>query len=154
MSSLKHLKYPLLNKHELQGSSTDLPAQREVECRAGVCQSNGSGAVQYCGKKKNYLTADLKTIKQRNKTFIKNILVILLNNFISTNKKEVNFLFSIPIGPNKIVQQEKKEYSWWKYCFVVLLFLKSTLRVLCVKHTHIILQCKQLFVTIQFTKRS
>ena len=62
--------------HELQGSSTDLPAQREVECRAGVCQSNGSGAVQYRGKKKTiYPAADFKTIKQRNKTFIKNILV-------------------------------------------------------------------------------
>ena len=67
----------------------------------------------------------LKTIKQRNKNLIKNIFVSLLNNFISTNRKEVKFCFYPPIGPNKIVQQEKEKYSWWDSSFVVLLFLKS-----------------------------
>ena len=31
-----------------------------------------------------------------------------MNNYISTNGKEVKFCFSPPIGPNKIVQQENK----------------------------------------------
>ena len=31
-----------------------------------------------------------------------------MNNFISTNRKDVEFCFSPPIGPNKIVQQENK----------------------------------------------
>ena len=30
-----------------------------------------------------------------------------MNNFISTNKKEAEFCFFLPIGPNKIVQHEK-----------------------------------------------
>ena len=46
-------------------------------------------------------------IKQRNNNFIKNILVFLINNFISTNGKEVKFCSS-PIGSNKIVRQEIK----------------------------------------------
>ena len=29
-----------------------------------------------------------------------------MNNFISTNRKEVKFCFSLPNGPNKIVTQE------------------------------------------------
>ena len=29
-----------------------------------------------------------------------------MNNFIAINRKEVKFLFSLNIGPNKIVQQE------------------------------------------------
>ena len=48
----------------------------------------------------------LKTIKQPNKRFIKNIIVFLLKNFIWTNRKQVEFCFYLPIGPNKIVQQE------------------------------------------------
>ena len=47
----------------------------------------------------------LKTIKQRNMNLIKNITYYcsLLNNYIWTNRKQVKYL---PIGPNKIVQQE------------------------------------------------
>ena len=33
----------------------------------------------------------LKTIKQRNKNFIQNIIVFLFNNFIWTNRKQVQF---------------------------------------------------------------
>ena len=43
----------------------------------------------------------LKTIKQRNKNFIKNIIVFLLNNFIWTNKKQIKFCFYLPIGAKK-----------------------------------------------------
>ena len=48
----------------------------------------------------------LKTIKQRNKNFFNIINVFLLDNFIWTNRKQVEFYFYLPIGPDKIVQQE------------------------------------------------
>ena len=48
----------------------------------------------------------LKTIKQRNKNFFNIIIVFLLDNFIWTNRKQVEFYFYLPIGPDKIVQRE------------------------------------------------
>ena len=48
----------------------------------------------------------MKTIKPRNKNLIKNIIVFLLNNCIWTNRKVETKLYLLPVGPNKIVQQE------------------------------------------------
>ena len=50
----------------------------------------------------------LKTIKQRNNNFIKNIFVFLLNNFIWTNKRGKTKLCFLPFGRNNFVHQENK----------------------------------------------
>ena len=39
--------------------------------------------------------------KKKKKNFIKNIFVFLMKNVITTNRKEVQFCFSLPIGPKK-----------------------------------------------------
>ena len=57
-----------------------------------------------------YLERILKTRKQRNKNFIKNIFVFLTNNFITTNEKEAKFYFSLHIGQNKIVKKENNNF--------------------------------------------
>ena len=48
----------------------------------------------------------LKAIMKRNKILIKNIIVLLLNNFIGTNRKKKTKLYLLLVGPNKIVRQE------------------------------------------------
>ena len=50
----------------------------------------------------NLQGADLKTIKQRNKNLIKNVIVLLLNNFIWTNRKEETILYLLSIGRKKL----------------------------------------------------
>ena len=47
-----------------------------------------------------------KTTKQ---DFHQGYFVFLMNNFNTTNRKEVKFCFCLPIGPNKIVQQENND---------------------------------------------
>ena len=62
------------------------------------------------------------TIKQLNTNLIKNTFVFLMNNIISTNRIEVKFSFSLPIGPNKIVQKEISNIldEILVHCFLVL----------------------------------
>ena len=71
--------------------------------------------------------ADFKTIKQWNNNYIKNILVFLIYNLISTNRKEVKCCFFPLIGPNKMVQRENKNILDDIFFLVVLLFFKSAL---------------------------
>ena len=70
----------------------------------------------------------LKTIKQRNKNLISNIIVFLLNNFIWTSNGKVETkLYLLPIGPNKVFSK-KTTIFFRDSCFVVWLFLKSAPR--------------------------
>ena len=65
----------------------------------------------------------LKTIKQRSKNLIKNIIVFLLDNFIWTKRRGETKLWFLPIGRIKLFI-EKIKYSWWDSCFVVFFVFK------------------------------
>ena len=77
-----------------------------------LCISFGSNYHKHSTVQKNFIKLNyfreriLKTIKPRNKNLIKNIIVFLLNNCIWTNRKVETKLYLLPVGPNKIVQQE------------------------------------------------
>ena len=58
-----------------------------------------------------------KTRKQRSNNFTKNIIVFLMNNFISTNRKGETKLSSLPIGHQ---ENKKKLVKLLFSCFVLL----------------------------------
>ena len=52
-----------------------------------------------------------------------------MNKFNSTNMKEVKFVFSLLLGPNKIVQQQNNNILGEILVFFVFLFRKSVPRL-------------------------
>ena len=51
-----------------------------------------------------------------------------MNNFITTNKKEVKFCFSLPIGPNTIFSKKTKIFMV-KFLFLFFCFFTIGLKI-------------------------